>query len=340
MRFNRYTPALLLVIIILLIPIGHSLTFNQETNSITQTIRNIPYYYVDNNLSNVDSSGDKGTHSNFTAQQYGPDSIEDTLTEESIGESKTTLIDACSFEGTFPPSGWTETPSDSCWERRNNQAYDGSYSASFDGLGGGRSGDLATSSMNCSDASAIYVDFWYRDDDLDADEFLLQYYDGSGWITVSDLGSTTQEDQWLHFQEKVTDSQYFHSNFAVRWSAINVANKKEGWIDYVTIKKEVGTSNYELDLEVQWTNVDYTEANEQICIYGGTMSAENIEVEVWNGSAWHNLCTDLSSGWNNITVSSYMTSSTFTIRFKGGTETTDATQDYWNIDVTLLHVWT
>jgi len=38
--------------------------------------------YVSNNDSDVDSSVDKGTHSNFTAQQYGPDSIYDTLTEE------------------------------------------------------------------------------------------------------------------------------------------------------------------------------------------------------------------------------------------------------------------
>ncbi|UCD40189.1 MAG: hypothetical protein JSV87_01175, partial [Candidatus Bathyarchaeota archaeon] len=41
--------------------------------------------YVDNDTSNVDSIADKGTHSNFTAQQYGPDLINDTLTEENTG---------------------------------------------------------------------------------------------------------------------------------------------------------------------------------------------------------------------------------------------------------------
>jgi hypothetical protein len=35
-----------------------------------------------------------------------------------------------------------------------------------------------------------------------------------------------------------------------------------------------------------------------------------------------------------------LTSSSFTIRFKGGTETDDANQDSWEIDATLLHVWT
>ncbi len=341
MPFKSITYVLLLLTLISLISIGEALTYNQKSNINTQTIINIPFFYVDNNTSDVDLSSDKGTHSNFTAQQYGPDFIEDTLTEENTGiSSNTTLINVESFEGTFPPSGWTETPDYSRWERRNNQAYDGSYSASFAGLGSGRSGDFATPNMNCSDASAIYVDFWYRDDDLDPDEFFLQYYNGSIWTTVSDLGSTTQEDQWLHFQEKVTNNQYFHSNFAIRWSAINVANKEEGWVDYVTIRKEVGESNYELELEAQWTNVDYNEDNEELCIYCGGLGDENIRVDVWTGSFWQNLFTDLNNGWNNATVSTYLLSSTFTIRFKGGTETSDATQDYWNIDATILHVWT
>jgi hypothetical protein len=43
------------------------------------------FYYVDNNTSDVDGSLDKGTQSNFTAQQYGPDGIYDTLTEGASG---------------------------------------------------------------------------------------------------------------------------------------------------------------------------------------------------------------------------------------------------------------
>ena len=68
--------------------------------------------------------------------------------------------------------------------------------------------------------------------------------------------------------------------------------------------------------------------------------SENIRVDVWSGTAWQNLFTDLTSGWNNASVSSYLTSSTFTIRFKGSIETGDKTQDTWNIDAVLLHTWT
>jgi len=67
---------------------------------------------------------------------------------------------------------------------------------------------------------------------------------------------------------------------------------------------------------------------------------EDLQVDVWNDTAWQNLFTNLTNGWNNVSVSSYLISSTFTIRFKGGNETVDITQDSWYIDATLLHVWT
>ena len=504
--------------------------------------------FVDNDASDVDSSADKGTHDNFSAQQSGPDSTYDTLTEENTAStSNTTLIDAESFEGTWPPTGWIETDA---WNNETDQAYYGTSSADFDGpLFGTSSGDLDTPDLDCSDANAIYVGFWYRDDGLDADDFLLKYYDGSNWDNIVDLGSTTQENQWLHYQQKITDSRYFVSTFKVRWSAVSVGSLygEHIYVDLVTVKKEVGLYNYELDLEVQWTNADYDETNEEVAIYAdkgnnthsldaaggymmigdgtanwgsttGTISfwikwnsvgnrpwgqhenmeirfsglnivvdwgaagsitsstsftagkwyfiaiawdentddlylhvgdqdnaptedthitgwtdtvsdegvtennfmaskggvdptdghgddlrywniyrtlteiqsdydteltgsetnlrsyfnlhnnfddmgpdnndgsgvgsysfssdvpfdappTENIRVDVWNGTAWQNLFTDLTNGWNNISVSSYLTSSTLTIRFKGGTEAGDATQDSWNMDVTLLHVW-
>jgi len=502
--------------------------------------------FVDDNTSNVDSSADKGTHSSFSAQKTGPDSIYDMMIEENTASaSNTTLIDSESFEGTWPPPGWAETDA---WNKESNRAYDGTYSADFDGpFFGTASGDLDTLDLNCSDAEAIYLDFWYRDDDCDSDDFLLRCYNGSTWHTISDLGSTMQEDQWLHYQRKISDSQYFVSTFRVRWSAVSVSSGENIWVDLVTVKKEAGTYNYQLDLEVQWIDTDHEETNEELAIYvdkgnnthslnatggymiigdgtpnwgstTGTISfwlkwdtvadrpwgqhdnmetrfsgsnlvidwgvasfitsstdftagkwyfiaivwnentddlylyigdednlptldaynnawtsavstvgitennfmaskngvdptdghgddlrywnidrtlaeiqsdydaelngsetnlrsyfklssdfddigpdnndgsgsgsysfssdvpfdappTENIQVDVWNATAWQNLFTNLTSGWNNISVSSYLTSSTFTIRFQGSMETGDTAEDSWKIDATLLHVW-
>jgi len=97
--------------------------------------------------------------------------------------------------------------------------------------------------------------------------------------------------------------------------------------------------NYQLDQEVQWTDTLYTLPNEELCIYGGTMGAEDIRVDVWNGTGWENVFNDLSNGWNNQSITDWLTSSTITIRFKGGTETGDTNQDAWQIDVALIHVW-
>jgi hypothetical protein len=105
------------------------------------------------------------------------------------------------------------------------------------------------------------------------------------------------------------------------------------------VKYAVSSGSYVLDLEVQWTGAEFSQTNEMLCIYGGTMGSEDVRVDAWNGSAWQNLFTDLSAGWNNVSVSSYLTSSVFTTRFNGGIETSDGTQDSWNIDVSLLHLW-
>lgn len=70
-----------------------------------------------------------------------------------------------------------------------------------------------------------------------------------------------------------------------------------------------------------------------------TPPSEDLQVDVWDGADWQNLFTNLTQGWNNISISSYLTSSTFTIRYQGSTEASDVTPDAWNIDVTLLHVW-
>jgi hypothetical protein len=126
---------------------------------------------------------------------------------------------------------------------------------------------------------------------------------------------------------------------------VNSGNITVGWNNLNTREGMAGAvwqpaSHYNLDLEVQWTSVTYNLPNEKLCLYGGTMGAENIRVDVWNSSTWINLFTDLSSGWNNVSVSPYLTSATFTIRFKGNTETSDTTQDSWNIDAAILHVWT
>jgi len=287
--------------------------------------------YVDNNTSDVDFSADKGTHSNFPAQQAGPDSICDTLTEENTSNS--TLLDD-GFEAADWDANWDDISHD--WREDNSPVYSGSASA---WATNGDEGYFTCDNLDASDANAIYVDFWFRKDDTESTDFTLYYYDGSNYDLIDELDDNGSDDTWLHYTEKVTDSQYFVSNFRIRFDAA-LSWGQNVWVDDVLIKKEVQSDdNFELNLEVQWTNTYYNGTNEDLCIYGGTMGSEDIQVDVWNGLTWENLFTDLSSGWNNVSVSSYLDSTTFTIRFKGNEETSDTIQDNWKIDATLLHVW-
>ena len=311
------------------------LTIISSTDTVLTEQRN----YVDNDDSDVDGSIGKGTHSNFSNQQAGPDSVTDTLTEENTGPFNVTHISGESFEGSWPPTGWAETPSPNNWNKENNQALDGSYSADFDGHPVQGWGNIETLSMDCSNADAIYVEFWYRDEGCDNDEFVLEYYDGSSWDTIADLGSTTSEYQWNYYAEKVTDPQYFKSDFQVRWAALGIDNNEHAYVDLVTVVMEITTNNYELDLEAQWTDVDYTHTNEILSIYITSGSSEALMVDAWDGDSWENVIPDLSLGWNNVSISSYLVSSTFTIRFKGSVETYDSSQSSWGVDATLLYLW-
>ena len=132
---------------------------------------------------------------------------------------------------------------------------------------------------------------------------------------------------------------YLYNTTSVQHKTSDTGQEYFMTLDVIQFPLSEESTNCELDLEVQWVDVDFSEANEELCIYGGTMGSESIRVDAWNGSGWDNLLSDLNPQWNNVTVTSYLTSSTFTIRFKGAIETNDSNQDSWAIDATLLHVW-
>jgi hypothetical protein len=97
--------------------------------------------------------------------------------------------------------------------------------------------------------------------------------------------------------------------------------------------------SYELDLEVQWKNVNFTRSNEELCIKTGAFSgSESLQVNVWNtsDSSWHTIMILAPNQWNNISVTGYLTGPTLTIQFSRSGSTS---QQSWNIDCALLHTW-
>jgi hypothetical protein len=305
--------------------------------------------YVDL-LSNVDNSTDIGNHSNFTAQQYGPDSIYDILSEADTGSDVITY-DYGSGAGS------------------NKWAYKGETSGVPPSVGPDITGqievnytqiaspdDLRESFGPTSPGTRPFFNFKFTITENSIAQLYLLFegyppkagvnvslylwnFTGSAWDIKNSISATGGQDENFTATVIAGITHYIDANDHLYFLVVDDNNKGTFYCDYVKVVVTC-SANYELDLEVQWTNVDFDETSEYLCIFGGAMSAENITVEAWNGSAWKNLLTNLSAGWNNVSVSSYLTSSDFTIRFKGGNEAEDISQDSWNIDSTLLHVCT
>ena len=97
-------------------------------------------------------------------------------------------------------------------------------------------------------------------------------------------------------------------------------------------------SIYDMYLEEQWTNLnDTTLLHPTLCIDTGTMSQDNLALDAWHGGTWQPLSLSLVSGWNNISVNSYLNTNatTFTIRLRSN-DTGDTVQSSWQIDAALL----
>lgn len=293
----------------------------------------------------------KGNHSFFSAQQYGPDGIVDTLNEENTAGSSSSnqtvnadldrddwisgqisagdvnagvLIDTYSSDNIRYELVETKSTGGGPPGSRN---YLLAWRFDFPSLSGSRKNThVYIEAQTTGETFRIY---WSSDD-----------------ITMNYLGTiNSTSDSWRDWDvpDDTSTTIYilFKDDNDERADGTDTTTADLIKIDALFL--EITTSevdNYELDLEVQWTGVDYDEPNKWLCIYGGAMGSEDILVDIWSGTDWITVFNDLNSGWNSVDISPYLVSSIFTIRFRGGTETGDIDQDSWDIDATFLHVWT
>ncbi len=99
------------------------------------------------------------------------------------------------------------------------------------------------------------------------------------------------------------------------------------------------SSSYCIDFEYNFTDVDYSNPNEQLCMYiSSRTGTEDLNIVYWTGSSWSYLGTIAGTGWVNVTATG-LTADAYTIRFVGATETGDTEQGSWSIDCIFLHLW-
>jgi len=275
--------------------------------------------FVDNNSSNVDGFANRGTHSNFTAMQYGPDGIMDTLKEvdTSLGGVEQWVL----------PTGFDDPGG--VWSTETN-AYDNDTGtrASCSVPPNSWSNYLV---LNHSVIICSKIRYYIGRSQTDLSQVQIDIYNGS-WVNVYSGAGTWETYTNVSFTgTSVTQMRFrFYNSHGVQ--------SRTAYVYEGHFLQSLPSPAYVLDLEVQWSGVDLSQTNEWLCIYGGTMASESLLVDAWNGSAWNNVFASLLSGWNNVSVSTYLVASNFTIRFRDANPS-GPTQSNWNIDVSLLHLW-
>lgn len=288
-------------------------------------------------ISNLHTPSDIGTHSSF-AEMQDKDGTYDTLTEADTDTGTSTFGDS-SGSGTL----YRTTAA--------NEVRLGVYTASSNGevasivfYGRGSSSTYAkaiiTSSTGYLLANGVGAATAVS---TTAGTKTLTYSAGSRPIVTSGttywIGLISQAAIRIYYDSTTggTSRQDTSNNYGTPTDPTDAGSTTENWR---RMYANINNINYGVDLEVGWTTADYDEENEELCIYGGTQNAEALKVDVWSGS-WTNVISDIAAGWNNVSVSSYLTSSAFEIRFVDARDTPDASSaSTWQVEGVLLHVWT
>jgi len=105
-------------------------------------------------------------------------------------------------------------------------------------------------------------------------------------------------------------------------------------LDFVQYSPDV--TNYALNLQEQWTNINASNPRQDLCVKTGNMTAEHLVLQILHSGSWENLTTLVPNFFNNVSLAPYIDSTNLTIRFVGSSDVADPIQDSWNIDSLYL----
>lgn len=167
----------------------------------------------------------------------------------------------------------------------------------------------------------------------------LQLYDyantkyptsGYGYLNTLTLGTTDT----VQTQTILSNPANFR-NGGTNWKLLatvvsNTATPFDFKVDLANFTSQF--TNYALNLQEQWVNVNATNIYQDLCVKTGALGSESLLVQVLHAGAWQTLMTLLPNFCNNASLVPYIDSSTLTIRFVGSNDITDPTPDNWKID--------
>ncbi|MCW4007188.1 MAG: hypothetical protein NWF09_00640 [Candidatus Bathyarchaeota archaeon] len=158
---------------------------------------------------------------------------------------------------------------------------------------------------------------------------------GDGFMTDT-VGNTTDLLKTQTITVNPTDFRNSSGYWKIKITAVK-STSTPFYMKFDLVRFSPYVTNYAIELEEQWANVNATTPRYDLCIKTGTLGSEPLKVEVRSGSSWVPIINALQPNmWNNVSVTQHISSPTFTIRFKGGNDNTDPIQDNWYIEAVLL----
>jgi len=133
------------------------------------------------------------------------------------------------------------TPWDANWDGNGTTDWTQSTTAySAPNSAGHASGGtyLTSDNMDASDTTSIDVTFWFNIKLLNKGPLYVQIYNGSSYDNLyGDLVSYpgVVKNTWIQFSQNITGSQYFISNFSIRFDGSTLTT--DAFIDDVLIEK-------------------------------------------------------------------------------------------------------
>ena len=268
---------------------------------------------VANNQTTKDSNGDAVT--NIYNWIINDESMTNLLMPFDTRTSNNPLILNEIFADDFESENhnWnTET-----WNRDTSQKHSGTYSA--------HASDLVSKSIDTSGAESITISFWYRDHGIDDEDLVvLQFWDGSSYTDVFNLGNTEPEDMWHYYTVQTLEPRYLISSFKIRFAANLKSAGEELWIDDITLATQVRTKDYSgygnhgTIHGVSWTENgivggaytfdgknDYIRINDKSALWGANTWPE-ITIEFWINPKTTRGTTILAKKSPSATYGSYM----------------------------------
>ncbi len=218
------------------------------------------YNTIANNISNMDQMVDRH-HNGATPMgcgiRLGTDEIHDSANFNADNKSVMCMVTDGLPNCVWQPGGYSGVWEGNGWVKSTLQAHSGSTSAySSDS----QDGWFMTKDLDASNASLISVDFWYRLSNYCpwwATDLKIYYYNGNSYDEIAELGNDYPKDSWLHYQDVITDSQYFVPNFRIAFKS-TLESGDEIWIDDVHIEADktlLSDSFEETAWNAHWTDL-------------------------------------------------------------------------------------